>query len=72
MTGSSAKKARPPLRIVSRPKTPVGVLFRMFVLGSVAVIASAWAIWHHYTAPHVSMLREVPAASSPPWIDIEP
>jgi hypothetical protein len=48
-------------------KVPVRVLFRMFVLGSVAVIAAAWAIWRHYSVPRVPMLRPAPTE-----IEVEP
>jgi hypothetical protein len=41
----------------------------MFVIGSVAVIAAIWALWRHYTVPHVPMVRPVPA---PTEIEIEP
>jgi hypothetical protein len=40
----------------------------MFILGSVAVIASVWAIWHHYTTPRTPMLVPAPSASE---IEIE-
>jgi hypothetical protein len=65
----SVTEPRKPLGAVRTPKVPVRVLFRMFVLGSVAVIASAWAIWRHYSVPRVPMLQPVPTASE---IPIEP
>jgi hypothetical protein len=58
-----------------RPKIPAVVLIRMFLLGSVAVIASIYAIWRHYTVPRTPMLEPVPAAapaSSSFEIEIEP
>lgn len=58
-------KARPqPQRI----RYPAAVLFRMFVLGSVAVIAAIWALWRHYTVPPAPMVRPVPA---PTEIEVE-
>jgi len=64
----SVTEPRRPIVPPQRPKVPVRVLFRMFVLGSVAVVASVWALWRHYTAPRVPMLAPAPAASE---IEIE-
>ena len=52
-----------------RIRYPLAVLFRMFVLGSVAVIAASYAIWRHYTVPPTPMLRPTPA---PTEIEVEP
>ena len=35
----------------------------MFLLGSVAVAASSYAIWRYYTVPYQKMLVPKPAAS---------
>jgi hypothetical protein len=48
-----------------RLRYPVVVLFRMFVIGSVAIIACLWAIWRHYNVPRVPMLVPVTATPSP-------
>lgn len=53
-------------------QVPYGAMFRMFVLGSVAVVAAIYAIWRHYTVPHVPMLVPVTAPSEIPAPDIEP
>jgi hypothetical protein len=55
---------------VERPKLPIGTMVRMFLLGSVAIIASVWAIWRHYTVPPSKML--VPVTSHSGEIEIEP
>jgi hypothetical protein len=55
---------------VERPKLPIGTMVRMFLLGSVAIVASIWAIWRHYTVPPSKML--VPASSHSGEIEIEP
>ena len=60
------RMARPqPQRI----RYPVAVLLRMFLLGSVAIVGSAWALWRNYTNPHMPMLVPVPSASE---IEVEP
>ena len=46
---------------VERPRMPFGVLLRMFLLGSVAIGASGYAIYRHYFVPRPSMLAPVPA-----------
>ncbi|MDB4938370.1 MAG: hypothetical protein JWP87_5342 [Labilithrix sp.] len=45
---------------VERPKMPFGILLRMFVIGSLAVGASGYAIYRHYCVPRPSMLRPAP------------
>ncbi|MBX3213856.1 MAG: hypothetical protein KF850_17590 [Labilithrix sp.] len=57
--------ARAPQRI----RYPVAVLVRMFVLGSVAVLAAVWAIWRQYTVPRMPMV--VPVAPAPAASEIE-
>lgn len=47
-----------------RPKIPLAALFRMFVLGTVAIFASAYAIYRHYTVPPMKMLVPVPTTSA--------
>ena len=52
-----------------RARIPFGLGIRMFLLGSVAVIAAAWAVWRHYSAPRTPMVVPAPSASE---IEIEP
>jgi hypothetical protein len=59
---------RPPHR-PERIRYPISTLFRMFVLGSVAIVGSAWALWRHYTVPHQPMVVPAPSATE---IEIEP
>jgi len=67
--GQKKRKGHAP-RPQPRPiRYPIAVLIRMFLLGSVAVIAAAWAIWRHYTIPPAPML--VPVAPAPPASEIE-
>lgn len=54
---------RPPPAKPARVRVPVAVLLRMFVLGGVAIVATIWAIWRHYTVPRMPMLEPVPSAS---------
>jgi hypothetical protein len=59
-------RARPqPQRI----RVPVAALMRMFVIGSISVVAAVYALWRHYTVPHMPMLVPVPPASSAPAAD---
>lgn len=55
--------------VTSRPtpqrlKVPVVLFVRVFLLGSVAVVACAYAIYRYYTVPYVPMLVPVPSASA--------
>ncbi|MBX3222800.1 MAG: hypothetical protein KF795_19965 [Labilithrix sp.] len=70
MIGKKKRKvteARAPQRI----SYPVAVLVRMFVIGSVAVIASVWAIWRHYAVPRPPMVVPATLAPSPSEIEID-
>jgi hypothetical protein len=51
---------------VERPRMPFGVIFRVFLIGSVAVGASGYAIYRHYFVPRPSMLVPVPPTTSEP------
>ena len=51
---------------VERPRMPLGVLLRMFLLGSVAFGASGYAIYRHYFVPRPSMLAPVPVTGAAP------
>ncbi len=62
------KKSGPPPRI-DRPRIPFAALFRMFVLGAVAVVAAAYGVWRYYFVPRPSMLVPVPSATE---IEVEP
>lgn len=48
-----------------RISAPIATLLRMFLLGSVAVAASIWAIWRYYTVPLAPMVVPVPSVSAP-------
>ncbi|MBX3228963.1 MAG: hypothetical protein KIT84_41470 [Labilithrix sp.] len=60
------REARP---VPRRAAIPAGILFRMFVIGSIAVLASVYAVWRYYTVPYQPMLVPKPA---PTEIEIEP
>ena len=49
------KKPSAPPRAV-RPRIPALVLFRMFAIGAVSVVAAAYGLWRHYAVPRPSML----------------
>jgi len=48
-------------RPVERPRMPIGVLLRVFVLGSMAIGASGYALYRHYLVPRPSMIAPAPA-----------
>lgn len=50
---------------VDRPRMPITLMVRMFLLGAVAIAASGYAIYRHYFVPRPSMLMPVPADASP-------
>jgi hypothetical protein len=45
---------------VERPRMPLTVILRVFVLGSVAIAASGYALYRHYGVTRPSMLMAVP------------
>jgi len=49
---------------VERPPLPFALLFRMFILGSVAIVASGYAIYRHYCVERPSMLRPAPSGAA--------
>jgi len=51
---------------VERPRMPIAIMLRMFLIGSVAVGASVYAIYRHYYVARPSMLRPVPSAAATP------
>ena len=55
-----------------RIRYPVAVLLRMFLLGSVAIVASCWALWRYYTVPKMPMVVPASPAPSASEIEIEP
>lgn len=57
---------------VERPRMPIGVIFRVFLIGSIAVGASSYAIYRHYCVPRPSMLAPVPPAPAPDPSDLVP
>lgn len=57
---SSPRPPSPP----QRPRIPLAALLRMFLVGSIAVVACAWAIWRYYDAPRAPMLVPAPPDSA--------
>ena len=49
---------------VERPRMPFAVIFRVFVIGSIAVGASSYALYRHYYVPRPSMLQPLPPAGA--------
>lgn len=72
MLGRKKKKRLDgPPRAPVKPKIPISALIRMFLIGSVAVAACAWAIWRHYSVPRMPMVVPVPSATEVPAPDLE-
>jgi hypothetical protein len=55
-----------------RWRVPGFMLFRMFVIGSVAIGASIWALYRHYSTTRPPMLVPAPSASELPAPTLEP
>ncbi|AKU97278.1 hypothetical protein AKJ09_03942 [Labilithrix luteola] len=72
MTKKGKKKGLEKAIVAQPVRVPYGALFRMFLLGSVAVVAAIYAIWRHYTVPHVPMLVPVTAPTEIPAPDLDP
>jgi hypothetical protein len=54
------------------PRVPFGMAIRMFLVGSIAVVAAVYAIWRHYSVPLRPMVvPAAPSASEVPAPDIE-
>lgn len=49
---------------VASARMPLGVAVRVFAIGSIAIVASAYAIYRHHWVPRPSLLRAVPDAAS--------
>jgi hypothetical protein len=49
---------------VERPRMPLTIMLRIFLVGSIAVVASGYAIYRHYYVTRPSML--VPLPPEPP------
>lgn len=56
---------------VERPRMPISVMVRMFLLGSVAIAASGYAIYRHYYVARPSMLVPASPPSDASWIDVD-
>ena len=60
---------------VELPRMPFAVMVRMFLIGSIGVVAAGYAIYRHYYIARPSMLMSVPAepaASEIPVPDFVP
>jgi hypothetical protein len=59
-------------KVAPRPPFPAVLLFRVFVIGAVSIVAAGYAIYRHYWVPRPSMLVPVPPASELPAPELEP
>lgn len=59
---------------VERPRMPLTLMLRMFLLGSVAVVASGYAVYRYYFVPRTPMMQPAtpdaatPEPSSSEWL----
>ena len=63
-------KSRPAPLAQPREKMPTVTFLRVFVLGSVSIVAAIYAIYRHYWIPRPSMIAPVPAATELPVPEI--
>ena len=66
------KKRKGPPPKPERPRIPTALLLRMFVLGSVAVVAAVWAIHRYYTVPRRPMRVPVESPTEMPAPELVP
>lgn len=66
------KKRKGPPPKPEQPRIPTALLFRMFVLGSVAVVAAVWALYRYYTVPRRPMLVPVESPTEMPAPELVP
>lgn len=64
-------KKKPPPR-PERPRIPVALLFRMFVIGTVAVAAASYGIYRYYFVPRAPMLVPAPSSTEIPAPELSP
>jgi len=62
LTKQKREKRERALKKPEQWRIPGALLFRMFILGSVAIVACIWALYRHYSVPRMPMV--VPIASS--------
>lgn len=68
------KKRRGPPPRPETPRIPLAAAIRMFVIGTLAVFAAAWALFRHYSVPRMPMLVPAPSATEipAPELEVEP
>lgn len=69
---SSKKRKQGPPPVLRRPGIPIVLLVRMFLVGSVAVVAACWGIWRYYFVPRTPLLVPAPSTTELPAPDFEP
>lgn len=58
--------------MIARPRMPISLFVRIFIVGSVAVGACVYAIWRHVAVPRPPMLVPVPAETTLPAPELTP
>lgn len=67
--GNKKNGRRKPTRLdltkpVERLRMPISVLARIFLVGSMAVVGSSYALYRHYYVPRPSMVMVMPVPSA--------
>ncbi len=57
---------------IEHPRMPFAVLVRMFLIGSISVAATGYAIYRHYYVARPSMLMPVPSSTELPAPELLP
>lgn len=69
---NTKKRNQGPAPRLKKPRIPVLLLVRMFLVGSVAVAAACWGIWRYYFVPRTPLLVPAPSTTELPAPDLEP
>jgi hypothetical protein len=72
MSPTKKRKLGPPPAPPRRPRIPALLLVRMFVVGSVAIVAACWGIWRYYFVPRPRMIVPATPPTEMPAPEIEP
>lgn len=70
-SGGASKDTRGPVPPPRRWRMPVALLLRMFLLGSVSILAAGYAIYRYYTVPRAPMLVPAPPPTEIPAPDLD-
>lgn len=64
-------KERARRKVRGRPPLPAALFFRIFVIGSISIVAAGYAIYRHYYVARPPMLVPAPAETERPAPSLE-